>query len=76
MGFYIDLKKISIREYKEMLKKSDLLPSRLVLKEDIEQNFERIAQQKVHNLEELLNILKNKINFKTFLPKVAYLRII
>jgi len=66
MGYYIDLKIISIDEYKEILKASDLLPSRLILKDNIDSNFDLIKNQKVQNVEELLNLLKNKKKLQDF----------
>ena len=35
MGFYVDLEKISMDDYREILKAADLLPSRMILKEDM-----------------------------------------
>ena len=66
MGYYIDLKIISIDEYKEILKASDLLPSRLILKDNIDSNFDLIKNQKVQNVDELLNMLKNKKKLQDF----------
>jgi len=66
MGYYIDLKIISIDEYKEILKASDLLPSRLILKDNIDSNFDLIKNQKVQNVDELLNLLKNKKKLQDF----------
>jgi len=66
MGYYIDLKSISIDSYKDILKASDLLPSRNVLKDNIENNFKSIKKQKVLNLEELLNRLKDKKRLQDF----------
>ncbi len=35
MGYYIDLEKISIEDYNGILKLADLLPSRMILKDNI-----------------------------------------
>lgn len=69
MGYYINLKNISIDEYKEILKVSDLLPSRLILKDNIDSNFDLIKNQKVQNVDELLNMLKNKKKLQDFSKK-------
>lgn len=66
MGYYIDLKGISIDKYKDILKASDLLPSRLILKDNIDSNFDLIKNQKVQNVDELLNMSKNKKKLQDF----------
>ena len=60
MGFYVDLEKIGLDDYREILKAADLLPSRMVLKEDIDERFEKLKQQKIENVEELRKTLSNK----------------
>jgi hypothetical protein len=60
MGFYIDLIKISIDDYKEMLREADLLPSRTLLKNDIDEKFDMLKKQQIKNVEELRKILSNK----------------
>ena len=69
MGYYIDLEKISIDKYKEILKSADLLPSRMILKENINNNFDILKKQAVNNLDELLRILKNKQKLQDFSKK-------
>ncbi|MEN8120212.1 MAG: DUF4332 domain-containing protein [Bacteroidota bacterium] len=69
MGYYIDLKSISIVQYKEILKASDLLPSRLILKDNIENYFDQIKNQGVQNVDELLNLLKTKKKLQDFAVK-------
>ena len=66
MGYYIDLEKISIDKYKEILTSADLLPSRMILKENINKNFDILKNQTVKNLDELLKILKNKQKLQDF----------
>jgi len=53
MGYSVDLKKIPIIRYMEMLKKANLLPSRRILLENLEDNFQIIADTGIHNLFEL-----------------------
>jgi hypothetical protein len=57
MGYYIDLENISIDKYKEVLKSADLLPSRMILKNNIDEIFSIIKQQ---NVDELRKSLKSK----------------
>lgn len=66
MAFYVDLEKISIDQYKKMLKRSDLIPSRIILLEDIDQNFAAIKKQKIKNVNALLEILKTKDKIQPF----------
>lgn len=47
MGYYIDLKKISINNYKKILKTADLLPSWKVLEKDIDKNLNSIKKQNI-----------------------------
>jgi hypothetical protein len=66
MGYYIELNSISIDSYKDILKSSDLLPSRNILKDNIENNFAIIKKQKIRNLDELLSRLKDKNKLHDF----------
>ena len=69
MGYYIDLKNISIDKYKEILLNADLLPSRIILKTNIEEHFNVIKKQGVNNVEELMNALKTKPKLQIFANK-------
>jgi len=60
MGYYTDLKSISIHKYKEMLKVADLIPSRMILKENTDRNLDRIEAHDILNVDELQKVLKNK----------------
>jgi hypothetical protein len=62
MGYYINFKEISIEEFRDKLKKADLLPSRVLLKTDLEQRFELFKQHGVRNLLELQQFLKKTTN--------------
>lgn len=42
MRYYIDLERISIDQYKEILKSADLIPSWMILKENIDKNLDII----------------------------------
>jgi hypothetical protein len=48
MGYHIDLKKISIEEFKEILRTADLIPSWMVLKENININLTIIKKQRLY----------------------------
>ena len=66
MAYYIDLKQISLDQYKDILKTADLIPSWRILKENIDRNLEIIKNHKIQNLEELLNKIKNKDKIQKF----------
>ena len=80
MGYYIDLKNISLDAYKEILKSADLLPSRMVLKENIDAVFDAISTQKIENVDELRIALKNNNKLQDFSKQSGipedYLRIL
>lgn len=66
MGYYIDFKSINIDDYREKIRSNDLIPSRKILKDNIDTNFDAIKQNNINNLEELFNILKNKKKLEEF----------
>jgi hypothetical protein len=63
MGYYIDLSKISLESYKVRLQTSDLLPSRRILKEDIDKRFEYFKNIGIKHVLELQQVLKRKNSF-------------
>lgn len=60
MGFYIDLEKISMDDYREILKNADLLPSRILLKDDIDEKFDKLKKKQIENVEDLRKVLSSK----------------
>ena len=64
MGYYVDLRSISIDKYKDILKSTELIPSWKILEENIDGNFDAIKSQNLKNLDELLTALKSKDNIK------------
>ena len=69
MGYYINLRNISISKYKDILKSADLLPSRIILKNDIDDIFNIIKKQQIENVDELQKALKNKDKVQDFSKK-------
>ena len=80
MGYYVDLKKMSIDKYRNTLKSTNLLPSWKILALNIDKNLEAIKQQNIHNLNELLEALKTKNKLQEFSTKsglsVEYLTVL
>jgi hypothetical protein len=60
MGYYIDLRSISIDDYRSKLESSDLLPSRVILKERLEDRFNYFKSIGIRNVFELQKVLKKK----------------
>ncbi len=72
MGYYIDLSKITIDDYKAKLVTAYLPPSRMILKERPEERFGYFKNIGIRNVYELIRILKKKDKF-TELQKVECL---
>jgi hypothetical protein len=66
MAYYIDLKGISLDRFKEILRSADVIPSWMILKENIDKNLDIIKEHNIHNLDELLKTLKNKDKVQEF----------
>jgi hypothetical protein len=66
MGYYIDLKNISIDKYKEILKTAELIPSWKILEKDIDKNLDIIEKNNIKNLDELLIALNDKNKVQEF----------
>ena len=66
MGFYIDLSNITLEDLKDHLKGADLLPSRQMLKDDINKHFKKLKKAGVQNTEEILKCCPSKKKFKRF----------
>lgn len=63
MQYNINLSQISIEEYKDLLKKQNLLPSRKLLKANIDHNFDLIVKYGVNTVEKLKKTLSNVTKF-------------
>jgi hypothetical protein len=63
MGYYIDLEKISIDDYQTKLEPAYLPPSRMILKEKLDERFGYFKKIGIKNVKELLQLLKKKEKF-------------
>lgn len=63
MGYYIDLEKITIDDYKAKLESAYLPPSRMILKDKIDERFGYFKNFGIKNLKELTYFLKKKDKF-------------
>jgi hypothetical protein len=53
-SYHLDLRTISLDQYKQTLKAAELIPSRRILKEQIDSRFSRLQAQGIANLAEFL----------------------
>ncbi len=60
MGYYINLEKISCNDFRNKLKSAYLPPSRLILKDNLDEQFDYFTDIGVTNLKALVQLLKNK----------------
>lgn len=66
MSYYIDLKQISLDDYKTVLNESDLIPSWKVLVDKMEY-INTLKKNDLKNIDELYNILNNKRKYSELL---------
>ena len=64
--YYIDLQKYDLQKFKKSLKGRSLTPSRVILKENLDERFEVISKQGIETLKELIDALKNKQKTENF----------
>jgi len=69
MSYYRNLKAISIESFKEILRDMDMIPSWMILKENINHQMDSIIKQDVSNLDELRTVLKTKKKVEEFSEK-------
>ena len=63
MGYYIDIEKITIDEYREKLESGYLPPSRMILKDKLDERFEYFKSIGIRNVKGLIQLLKKKDKF-------------
>jgi len=63
MGYYIDLVKITIDDYKAKLESAYLPPSRMILKEKLDERFGYFKDIGIENVKGLIQLLKKKEKF-------------
>lgn len=72
MRYYIDLEKISIDNYRTKLESAYLPPSRMMLKDRLEERFDYFKSIGIKNVKELIQILKKKTNSQNCKRWIAY----
>jgi nucleotidyltransferase/DNA polymerase involved in DNA repair len=59
-SYYLNLEEISLDQFRQTLKEAELIPSRRILKEDLDGRFSRLQDQGISTLAEFLAAVKNK----------------
>lgn len=66
MGYYIDFFQVSLEEFKNRLIRVNLVPSRMLLRDNIDQQFNKIAAQGIFNIAEFVEAVKNAKKLQHF----------
>jgi len=66
MNYNLDLECLSVQEYRELIKKQNLLPGRRVLWQDIDKNFALLESQDIKNIAQLKKNLSTPAKVAAF----------
>ena len=64
--YHIDLEKFTLDKFKQSLKQREMIPSRVILKEEIDQRFNVLSANGINNLKNLVDALKTKVKVESF----------
>jgi hypothetical protein len=64
--YHINLEMYSLGKFKNSLKSRDMIPSRVILKDDIDERFAKLESKNITNLKELIDRLKTKLKLEQF----------
>lgn len=67
--YYLDLSKLTLEAYKALLKNNYLIPSMMLLREGIDERFEKIVSIGIETTQDLNEALKNKKKLESFVNK-------
>lgn len=68
-NYHINLENFSIEKYQKVLERSEMIPSRMILKEQISENIKCLKKQGIKNLQDIINVLKTPKKVKEFAKK-------
>ena len=78
--YYIDTEKFTLNKFKNSLQERRMIPSRVILKEDLDARFEILNSSGIDNLKALIDALKTKDKIEAFSSKsglsIEYLTIL
>lgn len=69
MKYNIDLERLSLQEYKDLIKKQNLLPGRRILWQDIDKNFALFENEGIKNTADLKKFLANGKKVEIFVSQ-------
>lgn len=69
--YYIDLKQVTVSAYETELEQAELIPSRKMLKEDLQNRFSCLKNHGINHLDDLLTALKTPDKIKQFALKTG-----
>ena len=64
--YHIDPEEFSLDQFKESLRSREMIPSRVSLKEDLDERFQVLADNGIPNHQELMDALKTKTKIEQF----------
>ena len=64
--YHIDIEQYGLQRFKNNLKSRDLIPSRVTLKDGLDENFRVLELNGITNLKELIDTLKTKSKLERF----------
>jgi predicted flap endonuclease-1-like 5' DNA nuclease len=64
--YHIDLEKYTLKKFKHNLETRDMIPSRVSLKDNLDERFQVLENAGIINLQELLDVLKTKPKIEQF----------
>lgn len=67
--YHINLENFSIEKYQKVLEQSEMIPSRMILKEQIGERIKCLKKHGIKNLQDIINVLKASKNVKEFAKK-------
>lgn len=65
-NYFIDTDKFSIDKFRNILLTKEILPGRIILKEDLDERFDLLKTKKIKTLSDLLETLKTKQKIDRF----------
>jgi len=69
--YHLDLEKYSLKKLKQNIQKRDMIPSRIILKENIEKRFKILGSYDIKTVKALIDLLKTKPKIEAFSKKAS-----
>jgi len=69
--YHIDLEKYSLQKFKHNLKSREMIPSRVSLKDELDERFRVLEISGITNLKELIDVLKTRSKIELFSKKTG-----